>query len=506
MIEKRIKNITLFNTVCSISLQLITIVSGFIIPRLLLETFGSEVNGLVSSLTQFLNYITIVEGGVTGVILACLYKPLSEKNKSKIEKIVSATSGFFRKIGFVFVVYTVVLAALYPIFVKTSFDYKYVSTLTLILSINLFMQYFFSLTWRTLLRADKKVYITSLVQMLCIILNTISVAVLVKFCGSIHIVKLVGSIIYVLQPLLFDLYVKKHYDIDKNAEPDKNALAQKWNGFGINVAAFIHNNTDIVVLTLFTDLKSVSIYSVYFLVTSGLKRLIQSVSEGIIPTLGHAYVSGDKKRLDKVFDTYETIIFFATFILFVSGGLLITPFVQVYTKGINDANYFHPLLGWLMILSETAFCIKEPHVNMAYSANKFKEIQKYAYIESGLNVVISVILVNKFGLIGVAVGTLIAMTFRTLVHIFYLKNNILFINPLKTLGRLAVFAVAGVLCYFISENFFVFNNISYFGWIIFAVKNTVIVMLFAILIAMLFYRDTVKPLFKGVLGKLKKGN
>ena len=58
-------------------LQFFTLVSGFILPKIILTCFGSEVNGLVSSLNQFLSYITLVEGGITGVIIANLYKPFS---------------------------------------------------------------------------------------------------------------------------------------------------------------------------------------------------------------------------------------------------------------------------------------------------------------------------------------------------------------------------------------------------------------------------------------------
>ena len=70
---------TFLNIFCSTMAQLVTIISGLIVPRLLLSTFGSEANGLVSSLTQFLNYISLVEGGLGSVVLAALYLPLAKK-------------------------------------------------------------------------------------------------------------------------------------------------------------------------------------------------------------------------------------------------------------------------------------------------------------------------------------------------------------------------------------------------------------------------------------------
>ena len=219
---------TLINTISTILLQVVTIISGFIIPRLLLETFGSEVNGLISSLNQFLNYITLFEGGLSAVILASLYKPLAEKNVNKISAVVSATNKFYKKLSLIFVVYTIILGLLYPIFVKTNFSIGYVFSLTLILSINLFVQYCFSITWKTLLKADKKVYYVSFIQILIIFLNTIGTVILIKIYPNVHIVKLLTAAVYLIQPMLFNKYIDKNYEINKKEKPDKQALSQRW--------------------------------------------------------------------------------------------------------------------------------------------------------------------------------------------------------------------------------------------------------------------------------------
>lgn len=483
---------TLINTLSSLLLQIVTIVSGFIIPRLLLKSFGSEVNGLISSLNQFLNYITLVEGGLNAVILASLYKPLSQNDENKINSIISAADRFYKKISLIFIVYTVILGTVYPLLVKNSFGWSYIFSLTLILSINLFSQYCFSITWRTFLKADKKVYVVSIVQITCIIINTIGVAILINIYPNVHIVKLFSALIYLLQPLIFNLYVKKKYKINKKTEPDKQALAQRWDGLGINIAAFIHNNTDVVILTLLADLKSVSIYSVYYLVTTGLKNLITSISGGIVPTLGHAYAESNSEKLNKIFDRYELIIYIATFLLFVLGGILITPFVMIYTKGIYDANYYQPILGWIMVLAEFAFCIREPYVNMAYVANKFKEVSKYAYIEAGINIVLSTILVIKFGIIGVAIATFIAMIYRTLANMIYLQKNILYRDIKKTLKRLLVFIVSSGVIIILSKLLFSMEEVSILGWIIYAIKNTILALAAYGITILIFYRKQIE--------------
>ena len=89
----------LLNTFSSLLLQVVTIINGFIIPRLILSHFGSETNGLVSSLNQFLNYVSLLEGGLNSVIMASLYKPLAKKDNEKVSSIVTTSTRFFRRIS-----------------------------------------------------------------------------------------------------------------------------------------------------------------------------------------------------------------------------------------------------------------------------------------------------------------------------------------------------------------------------------------------------------------------
>ena len=72
--------VTLWNMVTALFLQVVTTISGFIIPKIILSYFGSEVNGLVSSINQFLSYISLIEGGITGVVAANLYRPIVDKD------------------------------------------------------------------------------------------------------------------------------------------------------------------------------------------------------------------------------------------------------------------------------------------------------------------------------------------------------------------------------------------------------------------------------------------
>ncbi|MSS78503.1 virulence factor MviN [Anaerococcus sp. WCA-380-WT-2B] len=479
--------ITLLNSISALLLQVFTIISGFVIPKIILLYFGSRVNGLVSSLTQFLSYISLVEGGITGVIYASLYKPLIQKDEKKISRILVTTNKFYETIGFIFIIYSIVLAIIYPIFINKDFGFFYVFLLTIVLSLTLFIQYMFSLTLKTLLIADKKLYVISFTQIGIIILNITFTYLSAKIYPNIHILKFISGSMFLLQPIMYRRYVNKTYNISWNEKYDNELLKDRWNGFAINVAAFIHTSTDITILTLFSNLKSVSIYYVYALVTNGLGSLINSISSGIEPTIGQAYARGDSKELNQKMDMYEFIIFFLVGGLFTVAALQITPFVMLYTKNITDANYYRPLFGYMLVLSEALYLLKYPHLSLAYTANKFKEITIPAYLEAIINIIISIILVNKIGLLGVAIGTSCAMLYRMVFHVYYTKKILknrkqrIFYKKLLSIGIATLISIGISSITKIDEPTFI-------HFIIGAGKDSVIVLLVYLITAILCFR------------------
>lgn len=87
------------NTITSLGLQVVSVICGFILPRLILESFGSDVNGLVNSITQFLGVITLLDLGVGAVVQSALYKPLADNNTNMISKIYVSANKFFRRLA-----------------------------------------------------------------------------------------------------------------------------------------------------------------------------------------------------------------------------------------------------------------------------------------------------------------------------------------------------------------------------------------------------------------------
>ena len=489
------------NIIMNILLQVVTIISGFILPRLFLSFFGSEVNGLVSSISQFLNYITLLEGGVTGVMTASLYKPLYDGDIKKISSIVMATRNFFKKISYVFAIYTLILAIVYPLCVKSSFTWSYIFLLTLILGINLFVQYNFSFSLKILLTADNQIYKISLVQSIVVILNTISVYVGIHIFPNIHIIKLITLVVYFIQPITYTWMVKNSFNLDVHAKPDEEALSQRWNGFGINIAYFIHSNTDLVLLSLFVSLKSVSVYTTYLLVINGIKSLISAVSSSFSATVGQFVAKGSKDELTNIFEMIEFFLNFIVYVSYTIVAIVIVPFVMLYTKGITDTNYYQPLFAIVMVIAEFMYSVREPYVLLAYQANHFKQFQNPALYEAIINIVISVFLVRYIGILGVAIGTLVAMAYRTLYQVYYLKDHIIQRKMKYFWKYTIIYGGSSVLLFYVLNTFIQFNYSTILVFLIDLIEMGIIIFIAFLVVSIIFFRKEFITLYNYVRSK-----
>ena len=491
------------NTISSLIFQITTIICGFILPRLILQNYGSEVNGLVNSISQFLQIIAFLELGVGAVVQSTLYSPLSQKNWETISKIIKSANKFFKKLAVVLIIYIFVLCFAYPPSVGKSFDYIYTAALIVCISISSFSQYYFGVVDRLLLTADQRGYIQYTAQTITIILNTIACAVLIEVGASIQFVKLTTSLIYLGRPIFLRLYVNRHYKIDRRITYDTDPIVQKKNGIAQHIASVVLDHTDTVILSLFSTLSNVSIYSVYHMVIYGVKQLFTSLTAGVQAVFGELWANKETEKLKKMFDTVEWIMHTAIVIIFGSTAFLIIPFIKIYTLGIADTNYIQPIFSTLITLAHASHCLRLPYNIMILAGGHYKETQKNYIVAALINIVISVATVYFWGLIGVAIGTLIAMVYQTIWMAIYDSKT--FLNrSIKHFVKQLIIDFAVILIASIGSSFISLHDVNYFSWFVMALLIFMIWALSSLLINIVFYRTKCVGLLKTI--KNKKSN
>ena len=487
----------------TLALQITTLVCGLIVPRALLGAYGSEAYGATTSITQFLSYITLLEGGIGGVARAALYKPLAENDKAKISVIVYELKRFFRILAYISIGYALVLACTFKSLSHIEcYDWMTTFWLVLVIAISTFGQYFIGISYSALIQADQRVYIINILSIATTVLNALFVIVLIKTGSNLLVVKLVSSFVFLLKPTAMWIYVRRKYGIVMRPKRDRSVLSQRWTGLGHHIAYYIHNNTDVTVLTLVDNLKSVSVYSVYNMVTQNIQNVVSALCSGMESLFGDMIARNEKRQLNETFDLYETMISIACTVLFSTVYVMIVPFVSIYTKGIEDANYIRPEFAYLITTAAVVYCFRYPYIATITAAGHFTQTRWGAYGEAILNICTSVILVWKLGLEGVAVGTVIAIAARLIYSVIYLSQNILS-RPIRSFIQRESVNFLNIACIVLGCSAFIrkFEISNYFQWVCCAGAVFLISTAVTLFINLIVYKDTTIKAYKTIISK-----
>ena len=135
---------------------------------------------------------------------------------------------------------------------------------------------------------------------------------------------------------------------------------------------------------------------------------------------------------------------------------------------------------------------------MVLAVGHFKQTQTSAIIEAVLNLSISIIVVFKFGLIGVAVGTIIAVFYRTIYFVWYLSKYILK-RKISIFIKQTFIDILSVICIYFSTKWVALGNISYLSWMVMAIKIGIISLIIVVIISLVFSRKIFLSILKEII-------
>jgi len=136
--------------------------------------------------------------------------------------------------------------------------------------------------------------------------------------------------------------------------------------------------------------------------------------------------------------------------------------------------------------------VRYPHVSLAYSANKFKEITIPAYIEAGINILASLIFIHFIGLAGVALGTVIGMAYRTVFQVHFTSK---FVPGRKTFffyKKILLVISASLIGILLGSKIFPLSNYKLLSWIVHGFIYGAIFGVLYLMLGLLFFKKELK--------------
>lgn len=435
------------NIVFSLLYQLLAACSSFILPQSFIKAYGSAINGSISTILQITSFWGLLEAGMGSVASVAFYKALAENAVYDLTTVRNTIRRYYRIIGGISVAICTLLSLVLPLLLKNGQTFSFNFELVIIISCGYFIQYYMGITSQLLLSAAYKAYINSIAQISALILNFGVSIVLIQCKADIRIIKLISAVVMLVRPIILGLYVRKKFTFSGDKTYDNTLMKQRWNNLGQSLAFYIHSQTDTIVIMLFLSVEDNSVYTLYIAVIAAIKTVISAITSNYNPIVGRACAERNVANTDmlKVFRRFVQTNSFLTNVLFAVTVILIVPFMRIYSVGF-DYNYIQPGFAICLCISEYLYLYRTPYNTLINVNGHFKETQISAFVEAGLNIALSVLLVNTIGLVGVAIGTAIAMAYRMVYSIIYVRKHLLAIPIIDIVKPvlLAAVTVAGV--------------------------------------------------------------
>ena len=467
--------------------QIVVMIVGFITPRIMISTYGSEINGLVSSLSQFISYLSLVEAGLGGAAIFSLYKPLAINDQNAISRIIIAAKKSYLQAGYIFSSGIFALAVVYGLLCRTEFlSFSTIFSLTLLLGVNGCLDFFMVSGYRVLLTADQKTYVLSGIGISQTVLRTIIICTFAFFRTNIVLLYALALIPIFLKALLVLFYGKKNYpNLDKHAVPDQSSLSKRWDVIYQQILGTVQTGAPVVIATILLNLKMVSVYSVYNMVVSGINGILGIFITGLPAGFGELIAKNEHQTLQKSVSEFEVAYYYILSIVYGITMVMILPFISIYTAGFEDVNYYYPTLAFAIVLNGLLYNIKTPQSMLIISSGMYKETRWRVTIQGAIIIVCGVLLGIPFGLAGILIGSCISNLYRTIDLLFFVSKNITHLNPKNSaLRMLRVFMTILIIS---APLLFIQINVSgYLSWILYAAGFGIFAVLMTTLMTWVF--------------------
>ncbi len=452
-------------------LQIIVTLSGFVIPRVMITVYGSEINGIISSLTQFINYFTLIEVGLSGAAIYALYKPLQEENREEINSIVTAAKKLYTKSGIGFVLLVLILAVIFPIFTNIStLKYWEVFLLSFVIGMTGVLDFFTLSKYRVLLTADQRVYIISLASIAYYVVFTAIIAVASFTPINILAIRILALSAIFLRSLILVVYCNKKYSwLNFKTKPNYEAIKSKNDVLYQQICGMIQTGMPILLATFVVrDFKTVSVFSVYNMILTGINGVIGIFSTSLASGFGNLIVSKEKNLLRKTFGEFESGYQIMITIVYSTAIFLIVPFVKLYTADVEDINYILPVFACLCVWNGVLYNVKTPLSMLVVSAGMYRETRMQNTITSAIIIILGIPFTMLWGLNGIMIASIVSNIYRTIDFIFFVHKNITEDKPKKSILRillvLVCMGIATVLSQIIN-----FEIASVLAWVKYAI-------------------------------------
>lgn len=404
--------LTFKNAWIALVFHLVYIVIQFYSRNIFLDNLGDEFIGVVGTLKSILQFLNLSELGIGAAVGFSLYKPIYEKNQDKINEIIGYLGFLYKRIGLFVLIAATLLILFFPyIFQNVEIGIGMIIFLFIALLTSNLLSYFFAYHV-FLLESDQKGYMDITINQSVFVLRLLLQCLVLIYFKSVFfwiLLELTTPFIYIflLRKKIRKTYPWLNFKFKTTLEirQRNRALLKKIKQLSFHkIGGFVSNGTDNIIIFAFVNPATVAFVGNYQLIMNNINTLVSQFFNGTNASVGNLVAEQDIKNMLKVFWEMMALRFFlagcASLMLYVGFDDLIT--IWIGEKYLMSHSILLALILIFFILQ-----VRQPIDSFKQAYGLYADIWA-PLVQSGLNLILSVILVIKYGVIGVFLGSLLS--------------------------------------------------------------------------------------------------
>ena len=453
--------------------QAATALMSFVLRTIFIRHLSEQLLGVNSLYTNILSILSMAELGIGTALNFALYRPVAEENTEKIKSYMKMYRKAYTVIALVVAGIGLAIAPFLKYLIKDpgSITVREMTIYYLIFLFNTVSTYFVSYKY-SLCNAEQRNYIQTNINTITKITVTLLQMAVIVLTGNFLFYLLTDMFVQLAQKIFVSWYLDRLYPFlrDKNVEPlSREESGEVWRK---TKALVLHKvgdvarlQTDSLIISSFIAVAMSGIVDNYNLVINAVTNFVNIIFNSVISSVGNLIATETKERQYELFQVYR---FFASWVYgFAVTGffVLLTPLVRIW---LGDA-WVLPASAVALILIDLYF--KGDRIvlsNYKTAAGVFEQDKYLALIQGGVNLVLSIWLVQKIGLVGIYIGTIVSGLIANITKPFIIYK-VCFEKSVKTyfLDSVKYLAVlAGILVLLTEIRRFVMPQVTVLSFVV----------------------------------------
>ena len=451
-------------------MQAVIFVVGLLVPRYILLYYGSEINGIATTVSQIINYASLLEAGLGLASIQALYRPLAAGDILGINGICSATRSYYLRLTGWFSLVIGGSAVVYALMAQGTTDRLTIGLIVLAIASSSIIEHAFHAKYNVLLTADQRLYVVSFAKIVGLLLQAGVKLVLIAAGAHIVVVYALGSLALVARIPFLKWYIRRKYpQVSFEGPMDLSALKQRSALLIHQLAGLVVNNSGAIIISVTSaeGLKLASVYAVYRLVYKNMYSLVTGAfSNGSVASFGRLLAADRLEDARRSFRQFEVLYYAVIGILYGSIAALILPFVRLYTAGVSDVEYVLPVLALLMTVAEVLNCTRVPCGMLINAGGHFHQTKYRALLEAAINFTVTFLLIGRYDIYAIVIAGIVSYIYRVTDIVIYGNRKILGESPWRSVRSILIAWGGVVLTWLVMQGILpaVTGWLSFFGY------------------------------------------